>query len=149
MTWWISLRSRSFSIWMSRMILCESSAGWSTVAFSKFSVIDERNGVSCGSKNTSYVESQVDKSAFAVVSVFCGVFPLDWTSSRWRLPFYWGSLLPVKYRRNCCWFLSPFTPRKWRKIIRWLEKSRANSCVLCHLEMFAYISSNSDDPFHK
>ena len=34
---------------------------------SKFSVIDERNGVSYGSKNTSYVESQFGKSAFAVV----------------------------------------------------------------------------------
>ena len=65
-TWWISLRSRSFSIWMSRMILCESSAGWSTVVFSKFSVIDERNGVSCGFKNTSHVESHVGKSAFVV-----------------------------------------------------------------------------------
>ena len=52
---------------MSRMILCESSVGWSTVVFFKFSVIDERNGVSRGSKNTSYVESQVGKSAFAVV----------------------------------------------------------------------------------
>ena len=27
--------------------------------------------------------------------------------------------------------------------------SRTNSCVRCHLEMFAYISLNSDDPFHK
>ena len=35
---------------MSRMILCESSAGWSTVVFSKFSVIDERNGVPVGPK---------------------------------------------------------------------------------------------------
>ena len=51
---------------MSRMILCESSAGWSTVVFSHFSVIDERNGVSCGSKNTSHVESHVGKSAFVV-----------------------------------------------------------------------------------
>ena len=51
---------------MSRMILCESSAGWSTVVFSKFSVIDERNGVFCGSKNTSDVESHVGKSAFVV-----------------------------------------------------------------------------------
>ena len=33
--------------------------------------------------------------------------------------------------------------------MRWLEMSRANSCVLCHLEMLAYISSNSDDPFQK
>ena len=48
------------------MILRESSAGWSTVVFSKFSVIDERNGVSCGSKNTSHVESHVGKSAFVV-----------------------------------------------------------------------------------
>ena len=51
---------------MSRMILCESSAGWSTVVFSNFSVIDERSGVSCGSKNTSHVESHVGKSAFVV-----------------------------------------------------------------------------------
>ena len=51
---------------MSRMILCESSAGWSTVVFSNFSVIDERKGVSCGSKNTSHVESHVGKSAFVV-----------------------------------------------------------------------------------
>ena len=53
---------------MSRVIVCESSAGLSTVVFSKFSVIDERSGVSCGSTNTSYVESHVGKSAFAVVS---------------------------------------------------------------------------------
>ena len=52
---------------MSRMILCESSAGWSTVVFSKFSLIDGRNGVSCGSRNTSHVESHVGKSAFVVV----------------------------------------------------------------------------------
>ena len=51
---------------MSRMILFESSAGLSTVVFSKFSVIDERNGVSYGSKNTSHVESYVGKSAFVV-----------------------------------------------------------------------------------
>ena len=107
-TWWISLRSRSFSI----MILCESSAGWSTVVFSKFSVIDERNGVFCGSKNTSHVESHVGKSAFVVAFSLAFSFPFDWTSSCRRLPFYWGSLLPVKYRRNCCWLLSPFTPRK-------------------------------------
>ena len=47
-------------------MLCESSAGWSTVVFSKFSVIDERNGVSCHSKNTSHVESHVGKSALVV-----------------------------------------------------------------------------------
>ena len=52
---------------MSRMILCESSAGWSTVVIAKFSVTDKRKGVSYGSKNTSHVESQVGKSAFAVV----------------------------------------------------------------------------------
>ena len=51
---------------MSRMILCESSADWSIVVFSKFSVIDELNGVSCGSKNTSHVGSHVGKSAFVV-----------------------------------------------------------------------------------
>ena len=51
---------------MSRMILRESSAGWSTVVFSKFCVIDELNGVSCGSKNTSHVGSHVGKSAFVV-----------------------------------------------------------------------------------
>ena len=51
---------------MSRMILCESSAGWSTVVFSNFSLIHERNGVSCGSKNASHVESHVGKSAFVV-----------------------------------------------------------------------------------
>ena len=49
------------------MTLCESSAGWSTVVFHcNFSVIDERSGVSCGSKNTSHVESHVGKSAFVV-----------------------------------------------------------------------------------
>ena len=52
---------------MSPMIVCESSAGWSTVVFAKFSVIDERSGVSCHSTNTSHVESHVGKSAFAVV----------------------------------------------------------------------------------
>ena len=57
---------------MSRMILCESSAGWSTIVFSNFSVIDERNGVSCGSKNTSHVESHVGKPAFVVA--FCVAF---------------------------------------------------------------------------
>ena len=69
------------------MILCESSAGWSTVVFSNFSVIDERNGVSCGSKNTLHVESHIGKSAFVVaffilialllVSAFrfTGIFP--------------------------------------------------------------------------
>ena len=51
---------------MSRMILCESSDGRSTVVFSNFSVIDERKGVSCGSKNSSYVELHVGKSAFVV-----------------------------------------------------------------------------------
>ena len=52
---------------MPRMILCESSAGWSTEVFSKFSVIDERNGVPVAPKNyTSHVESHVGKSAFVV-----------------------------------------------------------------------------------
>ena len=51
---------------MSRVILCESSAGWSTVVFSKFSVIEQANGVSCGSKSTSHVELHVGKSAFVV-----------------------------------------------------------------------------------
>ena len=74
---------------MSRMILCESSDGWSTVVFSNFSVIDERKGVSCGSKNTSHVESHVGKSAFVRSCLFCGLFPFDWTSSCWHLPFYW------------------------------------------------------------
>ena len=133
---------------MSRMILCESSAGWSTVVFSKFSVIDERNGVSCGSKNTSHVESHVGKSAF-VVAFSVALFLLIGLLLVGAFRFTGGSLLPVKYRRYCCWFLSPFTPRKLRKIIRWLEMSRANSSVRCHLDMFAYISSNSDDPFHK
>ena len=45
------------------MILRESSA----VVFSKFSVSDERNGVSCGSTNISHAESQLGKSAFAVL----------------------------------------------------------------------------------
>ena len=34
---------------------------------SKFSVSDERNGVSCGSTNISHMESHVVTSAFAVV----------------------------------------------------------------------------------
>ena len=34
---------------------------------SKFSEIDERNGVSCGSTNISHMESRVATSAFAVV----------------------------------------------------------------------------------
>ena len=49
------------------MIVCESSAGWSTVVFSEFSLIDERSGVSCRSTNTSHEELHVGKSAFAVV----------------------------------------------------------------------------------
>ena len=51
------------------------------------------------------------------ICLFCGRFPFDWTSSCRRLPFYWGSFLPVKYWRYCCWFSSPFTPRKCRKIL--------------------------------
>ena len=43
---------------MSRMILCESLAGLSTAVFSKFSVIDERNGVSQVKKKV-YVENGV------------------------------------------------------------------------------------------
>ena len=56
------------------------------------------------------VESQVDgKSAFTVV-FSVAFFPLDWTSSRWHLPFYWGSLLPVKYRRELLLVFKSFYP---------------------------------------
>ena len=37
-------------------------------------------------------------------SHFCGLFPLNWTSSSWCLPFCRGSLLPVEQSRYCCRF---------------------------------------------
>ena len=52
-----------------------------------YSKLMRENGVSYGSTNISHVESHVGKTSLRSF-LFCGLFPLDWTSSRWRLPVF-------------------------------------------------------------